>query len=324
MQHIRRTTHSSCETDTVCSLNLLRLVFGHDPSPQSVNILNSFLPPKTSLLYFMTPDVLAYWGYMSAIEYVRTEAQAECTWKGFIAAIDSGNVELVRDLWKRKIKLDDASNTMDWAAGSGHVEMVRLFRSFGIMVQGIHADTAAAHGCLDIIRYFRSIGIHCSEKAPDKAAKGGHVHVLRDLFEHEHLSCTRKGANDAAMNGYLEAVKYLHEHQSLVPFNDQALIRAARNNELEMVKYLHELGVGGRCADEDAVDVAIVYGKLEVVKYFHSKGVIMRKQSRDDAMRNGHMEVVIFLQDKQLEDHFDPRHGRYCGYDSFLGATWRT
>ena len=272
----------------------------------------------------MVPDVLAYWGYMSAIEYVRTEAQAECTWRGFIAAMDSGNVELVRDLWKRKIKLDDASQTMCWAAGSGHVEMVRLFRSFGIMVQEKHADTAAEFGCLDIVRYFRSIGIHCSEKAPDEAAKNGHVHVLRDLFEHEHLSCTRKGANDAAMNGYLETVKYLHEHQSLVPFDGQALVRAAGNNDLEMVKYLHELGVGGWRDAEDAVDVAIVYGKLEVVKYFHSKDVLMRKRSRDDAMQNGHSEVVIFLQDKQLEDHFDPQHGRYCGYDPFLGVTWRT
>jgi hypothetical protein len=100
-----------------------------------------------------------------------------------------GDSALARWLIQHRIE-GFTSESMNWAAAKGHLEVVRL----------LHEHRPGDGGCTIC--------------AMDDAACHGHLEVVRWLHEHRSEGCTEWAMNWAARFGHLEVVRWLHEHRT--------------------------------------------------------------------------------------------------------------
>jgi ankyrin repeat protein len=198
------------------------------------------------------------------------------------------------------ILLNSTINAMDWAAGIGHLEVVKWLhenRQEGCTKTAM--DAAAWNGHLEVIKWLhenRKEG--CTKKAMDYAAENGQLEVVKWLHENRQEGCTTDAMDWAATRGFLEVVKWLHQNRNEGCTTD-AMNLAAENGYLEVVKWLH-LNRKEGCTTK-AMNMAARNGHLEVVKWLHQN---RQEGCTTDAMNlaaeKGHQEVIKYLRENNL------------------------
>jgi ankyrin repeat protein len=103
---------------------------------------------------------------------------------GDIAAMHGYIALILHDVGKNKLKF--TKNAMDYAAGNGHLEVVKW----------LHTN--------------RTEG--CTKNAMDWAARNGHLEVVKWLHTNKTEGYTKNAMDWAARNGHLEVVKWLNQN----------------------------------------------------------------------------------------------------------------
>lgn len=206
----------------------------------------------------------------------------------------TGNLEA----FKYSVLENYSSQVMDWAAGNGHLEVVKWLhenRSEGCTTWAM--DWAAERGHLEVVHWLhenRNEG--CTEIAMNLAAEGGHLEVVKFLHETGRAKCTVIAMDLAASGGHLEVVRWLHENRD-EGCSINAMNWAAQNGHLKVVKWLHKNRSEG-CTTY-AMDLAARKGHLKVIKWLHknrNEGCTIF--AIDWATEEGHTDVVNFLSKK--------------------------
>ena len=100
----------------------------------------------------------------------------------FLTAIRLKNDYAIKKLYK------PYTHTWNWAAGHGHLDVVKF----------LHEN--------------RTEG--CTTWAMNSAAEDGHLEIVKFLHENRTEGCTENATDFAEMNGHLEIVKWLHENRT--------------------------------------------------------------------------------------------------------------
>ena len=195
-----------------------------------------------------------------------------------------------------------------YAAGSGHLEMVRFLHHSGCSLEGSLEGSAehqsrpavvnaAACGHLNVVQFLRDSG--CSMETFDcdgitplaSAAANGHLEIVRFLHD---SGCSMEtpdldgwtAAILAAQNGHADVVKFLHESAcNLATANNTGctpMTQAAQNGHLDVVKYLHCVRCSLETPSKNAVKAAAQNGHVEVLMFFLQSGCL-EKASKSEA-----------------------------------------
>lgn len=137
----------------------------------------------------------------------------EDVWYNFAS---QGNLEGIRWLHEHNVPLNDYeySVIVDLAMSS-HLAVTIYMHQQGYQCTTVAMDWAAQTGHLDIVKWLhenREEG--CTSKAMDYAAEYGHLDVVQFLHEHRSEGCTTYAMDKAAQNGHLEVLEFLREHRT--------------------------------------------------------------------------------------------------------------
>ncbi len=125
-----------------------------------------------------------------------------------VKAAKNGWIHWFQTQSKAKESITDA---MDYAAGNGHLDLVKW----------LHKNRT------DV----------CATNAMNYAALNGHLEVVKWLHKNRTEGCTTFAMNYASFNGYLDVVKWLHENRSEGRITS-AIDYAVRNGHPDVIKWL--------------------------------------------------------------------------------------
>jgi hypothetical protein len=174
-------------------------------------------------------------------------------------------------------------HTWIWAAGNGHLEVVKWLH--------LHRP----EGCTS---------------AMAAAAENGHLEVVKWLHLNRPEGCAKLACAYAAKDGHLEIVKWLHLKKSKIRTKAKICIFnkwpmdftwnwPAKNGHLEVLKWLHLNNIEG-CSDF-VMEGAAENGHLDVVKWLHDIGSSCTRNAMEGAAGNGHLDVVKWLHENSTK-----------------------
>ncbi|KAF0687575.1 Aste57867_20694 [Aphanomyces stellatus] len=234
-----------------------------------------------------------------------------------------GNVDAVKRMVALGATLD--RDSMDAAAGNGHLEMVRYLHAnnsaAGCSYEAIQMSATHGHAAVldflldkfpnvrikpDMCLAFRGDVVNLFEHAIDGAAGAGHLAIVQRL--HEVLpgpdGCSTDAMDNAAAHGHLDVVEWLHTHRS-EGCTQKAIDAAAANNHRDVVTWL-QTHRHMTCSPE-AMNGAAEHGHLEMVEWLHGQPHTgCTYKALDMAAANGHLDVLRFLHAHvcdQLSEH---------------------
>ncbi|KAE9018277.1 hypothetical protein PR003_g14053 [Phytophthora rubi] len=186
-------------------------------------------------------------------------------------------------------------NVMDFAAGSGHVDMFKwLMANHPQTVTKDAMDRAACCGHLEMVQWLhqnRSEG--CTTTAMDEAASRGHFEVVKWLHSNREEGCTQAAMDGAAEGGHLEIVKWLHINRS-EGCTKKAMDGAARKGHLNTLKWLCANRSEG--CNPKAIYGALKHGHLAVLDWLHAHFPAFTPPTTDIPRNTENMfEVLLFL-----------------------------
>lgn len=162
-------------------------------------------------------------------------------------------------------------NAMDFAAASGHIQVVRWLhenRSDGCTVDAM--NKAAFNNDIEMVLWLhenRTEG--CSTDAMDWAATAGHLHMIQWLHHSRSEGCTGRAIDGAACGGHLHVIKWLADNYSDVRGSNVAIDEAATRGHQAVVEYLVDRH-GLRTTL--AITGALENGYNEIVRTLHQTG----------------------------------------------------
>lgn len=142
------------------------------------------------------------------------------------------------------IHVDD-ERPLEWAAGNGHLDIVKDLIARGANVHGSGHEhpliDASESGYLDIVKYLVDHGAdiyHNEDEALRQAAWNGHLNVVKYLIKkganiHNTSDYPESALNGAAEEGHLVMVKYLLE-QGADPSNTWSLDQKRNNDAIRV------------------------------------------------------------------------------------------
>jgi hypothetical protein len=176
-----------------------------------------------------------------------------------------------------------------------------------------------AVGDFNIVRYLYTnrhehlLPHNILSKALGVAAAHGHLKIVQDLWDHEHILFPNIMGDHllltttVALNGHLDVLKYINENVAdfILFWDSEAMDCAAREGHLEVVKYLHQNRPEG-CTYK-ALCGAAGRGYLEVVKYLCENDLPPAHQARYGealyrALVTCQEEVVEYLKGLEFGD----------------------
>ncbi|KAJ3107859.1 Serine/threonine-protein kinase plk1 [Phlyctochytrium bullatum] len=216
------------------------------------------------------------------------------------------------------------------AAAHGHVAVCQVFlQAARGVVEGVYPDLektsliiAAGTGHVDVVRLLTQNGAKIrpgfyEQDALHEAALYGHLEVVRFLVENgaEINSGNQQGETPlimAAQGGHLPVMQYLVKNSANIDKRSQhletPLHHAASNGHLSIVEYLVEQGAEIECRNIWTMSPLIMAawkGYLPVVQYLVKKGAyvgaksITGKTCQDWAIEHGHTAVAQFLASRE-------------------------
>ena len=152
---------------------------------------------------------VAYTNKLELLKWIREEKKCEWDYRTINAAVDQGNLEMVKYCVANECPID--AGTCACAALEGQLECLKY----------LHEEVKAPWDSLTA-RW---------------AALNGHLHILEYLVERKFDKYSGFECQFAAEKGHLDCLKYLHE-TAKAPWDEDAVIYAHNNNQTECLKYL--------------------------------------------------------------------------------------
>ena len=154
-----------------------------------------------------------------------------------------GYLEIIKLLHKKGRLIGLSKNEMDWAAGNGHLQVVKWLDA--------NVNVKINEGC--------------TTKAMDLAAKNGHLKVVKWLHSNRNEGCTKAAVDYAAANGHFEIVKWLLNNRK--EGSKYAMAFSIKYGHLKIVKYLHTKYQ--KNFTEDDIKWAVTNNHYKVLKYLN-------------------------------------------------------
>ncbi|KYQ88305.1 hypothetical protein DLAC_11000 [Tieghemostelium lacteum] len=217
----------------------------------------------------------------------------------------AGNIEILEFIYSKSLsKCYFTNHAIDMAAKNGKMNVIRFLVEQFIGMKCIYALVYACKGgYYDIVVYlcenFPKIKHHA--KAMDLAAQGGHLEILKYLYNKWGANFTSRAINKATENGHLETLKYLYSIRpnTNIKCSSKSMDVASNNGHLELIKYQMERNLA--TVSFYAMDSAAFKNRLDIVKYLHSKKAGCTLEALNGATLNGHIEVVKYLLNYRAE-----------------------
>ncbi|AGO83005.1 Ankyrin repeat domain containing protein [Pandoravirus dulcis] len=221
-----------------------------------------------------------------------------------------GHVNLVDLLLSDAVPHTRCSHhVMNRAAEAGQLDVViylhravvgkSLLRVAGGFTYPAAMDYAAGGGHLDVVRWLHENSpLGCTTEAMDMAAAGGHVEVLRWLHEHRTDGCTAD-AGSTSCGGNVEAVQWLFDHLPQQFLYAKRVFRdAASHGHIGVLRWLCTSGSVSRYSTSMA-ESAAKHGHLDVLQWMaaHMSDARFEASITQAAARRGHLHVVEWLCD---------------------------
>jgi hypothetical protein len=183
---------------------------------------------------------------------------------------ETNKLELLKWIREEK-KCEWDARTIDAAADSGNIEMIKYCDANRCPVHASACAYAAEYGHLECLKYLHEVAkapwnTGTANYAADAAAKNGHLHILEYLVERKFDDFDEEACEYAAMNGHLDCLKYLHE-VAKAPWDTETADAAALNGHLHILEYLVERKYDQY--DEYACEDAARNGHLDCLKFLH-------------------------------------------------------
>ncbi|RHY16637.1 hypothetical protein DYB25_001009 [Aphanomyces astaci] len=260
--------------------------------------------------------------HMAVVEFLHFELDAPSTEKAMDLAAENGHLGMVQWLHEHRSSQGCSERALGMAAAKGHLDVVKWLhanRSESGSPSGFAGGAAAgglemmewlmAHcpdcdlykgamgkaskdGLLEVVQWLLSHGQEVTEAAVDDACLGGHMDVIKCLFQHRPSAFTSGAFQSAIEGGHLELVKWLYYDLGIT--HRDAMEGAATYGHFNVLKWLHELN--SFTATTYVMDEAASYGHLQIVQWLHShRHEGCTSAAMDGAAANGHFSVVKWL-----------------------------
>ena len=146
---------------------------------------------------------------LELLKWIREEKQCEWDYRTINAAVDQGNLEMVKYCVANECPIDEGACAE--AAEKGHLEVLKYLR-----------EEVKAPWDYDTAEW---------------AAKNGHLHILEYLVERKFDKYNEWACTLAAKFGYFDCLVYLHE-TAKAPWDSWGVFWAHTNNHSECLQYL--------------------------------------------------------------------------------------
>ena len=226
------------EKHVMCKLNGTDLKFLHEVNKETRKLMKRSSRESDLKKSFMVKD-------MSSISTLEVAWEHKSLWSGDLEDERSfcwevaytNKLELLKWIREEK-KCEWDYRTIRAAVDQGNLEMVKYCVANECPIDEYACACAALEGQLECLKY-----LHEEVKAPwDSltarwAALNGHLHILEYLVERKFDKYSGFECQFAAEKGHLDCLKYLHE-TAKAPWDEDAVIYAHNNNQTECVQYL--------------------------------------------------------------------------------------
>ncbi|AVK75320.1 Ankyrin repeat domain containing protein [Pandoravirus quercus] len=208
-----------------------------------------------------------------------------------------------------------SSRAINCAASAGQLAMViHLHDAVGGLhppataggryVQATAMDYAAGSGHLDIVEWLHeNTDRGCTTHAMDMAAASGHTHILQWLHEHRTEGCTI-AAGSTSCSGNVQTVAWLFGHLSQEFLDPLRVFRcAAWRGYIDILCWLHANGFVPPYSALMA-ESAASHGRLDILRWMamHLADAQFDASTAEAAARNGHLDIVEWLYDNNYRD----------------------
>lgn len=194
------------------------------------------------------------------------------------------------------------TNSMDWAAKNGHLDIVKWLHensTEGCTKRAM--DMAAEEGHLHIVKWLhknRTEG--CTTAAMDAAATHGHLYILEWLYRNRTEGCTTWAMSGAAKNGHIDVIKWLHlnKYDVVQDSGRHVLNAAAGYGHLNVIKWVYDNNyIDIKLLSLDIIAKAAQYGHIHVVEWLHSYyiGVGCRYPKITDTDDSSNYGIILAL-----------------------------
>ena len=164
------------------------------------------------------------------------------------------------------------------------------------------------HELLSLVLNFLDISSVFSLKATSKQYKRNKIirSVCSGFDESFYSTMYRKITigdirYDTIQNGHTNLLKWLvHENEKRF-ITKRFVDLSIENGHLEIVKYIHKIGIYLNSNSSGYTGTAIVNGQISVLKYLREIGCPMDECAYDYAAFGGHLEMVQYLYDIDIE-----------------------
>ncbi|CAI5729508.1 unnamed protein product [Hyaloperonospora brassicae] len=265
-------------------------------------------------------DFAAGNGHLAILTWLHdTQQLSSCSTRAMDDAAKNGYSAIVQWLHVHRSE-GCTTRAMDYAASNGHLSVVQWLhehRPEGSTPRAM--DLAAQNGHLHVLQWLhdnRSEG--CTVSAVDYAATEGHLHTVRWLCDVRKEVCSSSAMVGAARGGHLSILQYLSKQfATLFESVSAKMVHAAvANGQRAVLEWLAAVLPVKSLKCEEAVgswmEVACQYGQTGILKWFHDhaaelpmgvdKHSACTASAVVNAARNGHDDVLVYLQENDLID----------------------
>lgn len=208
-----------------------------------------------------------------------------------------GNFKEQYQLLKNNISMN---KLLTEAASTGELSLVKFAlknRANLHFLQDAALLYAAGQGHLDIVKYLVEQGSNIPPYSLIESAAGGHFEVVKYLIE-KGSKPTGMALTRAILFGHTEIVKYLIENGAEIHSeNDYAIRWAAKNGELELVKFLIEKGANIHAENDYALLWAVEGGHFDIVQLLVEHGADIYAYNKKA------LNIAKGLKNKQIYDY---------------------
>ncbi|OWZ04452.1 hypothetical protein PHMEG_00023641 [Phytophthora megakarya] len=253
-------------------------------------------------------------GHLPVVQWMKENNLGwNIAYKAMDLAASNGHLEVVQYLhieWLHEQFGDDPSvnlyeagskqhfntTSMDVAAMNGHLPVIEYLHNVALTMEAIAAVGSQLAEVVDEMILKKTVPT-CTLASIQFAAAGGHLDVLKWLYDKYWIEPSVDIMDAAATSGNLEMIKWLHEHAA-AKFSTAAMDGAAKEGHLHIVQWLHE-NISEGCTVK-AVDDAATMGYLDVVQWLlenRTEGYSVK--ALDGATSEDHFDVALLLATKR-------------------------